>query len=94
MARISAQERRESVVRAAIAEFALKGYYGTSTEAIAKRVGVTQPYLFRVFPGKKAIFVAALVRSVEDTAWLSSGQPRGWRAPSRPWAPWRARTRG
>lgn len=67
MARISAQERRESVVRAAIAEFALKGYYGTSTEAIAKRVGVTQPYLFRLFPGKKAIFVAALVRSMEDT---------------------------
>ncbi|MFC7261433.1 TetR/AcrR family transcriptional regulator [Streptomyces lutosisoli] len=67
MARISAQERRESVVRAAIAEFALKGYYGTSTEVIAKRVGVTQPYLFRLFPGKKAIFVAALVRSMEDT---------------------------
>ena len=67
MARISAQERRESVVRASIAEFALRGYYGTSTEAIAQRVGVTQPYLFRLFPGKKAIFVAALVRSMEDT---------------------------
>lgn len=65
--RVSAQERRESVVRAAIAEFALRGYYGTSTEAIAKRVGVTQPYLFRLFPGKKAIFVAALARSMEDT---------------------------
>ncbi|MDT0345077.1 TetR/AcrR family transcriptional regulator [Streptomyces litchfieldiae] len=67
MGRISAQERRESVIRAAIAEFAHKGYYGTSTEAIAKRVGVTQPYLFRLFPGKKAIFVAALMRSMEDT---------------------------
>lgn len=51
MARVSAPERRESVVRAAIAEFALKGYYGTPTEAIAKRVGVTQPYPFRLFPG-------------------------------------------
>ncbi|MGY0054990.1 TetR/AcrR family transcriptional regulator [Streptomyces sp. LZ34] len=67
MARIGAQERRESVVRAAIAEFALKGYYGTSIEAVAQRVGATQPYLFRLFPGKKAIFVAALVRSMEDT---------------------------
>ncbi len=28
---------------------------------------VTQPYLFRLFPGKKAIFVAALARSMEDT---------------------------
>ncbi|QJS99115.1 helix-turn-helix transcriptional regulator [Streptomyces asoensis] len=67
MGRISAQERRESVIRAAIAEFALKGYHGTSTAAIAERVGVTQPYLFRLFPDKRAIFVAALVRSMEDT---------------------------
>jgi AcrR family transcriptional regulator len=66
MGRISAQERRESVIRAAVAEFAVKGYHGTSTAAIAKRVGVTQPYLFRLFPDKKAIFVAALVRSTED----------------------------
>lgn len=67
MGRISALERRESVIRAAIAEFARTGYHGTSTAAIAKRVGVTQPYLFRLFPDKKAIFVAALVRSAEDT---------------------------
>jgi AcrR family transcriptional regulator len=67
MGRMSAQDRRESVVRAAIVEFAHQGYYGTSTEAIAKRVGVTQPYLFRLFPGKRAIFVAALTRSMEDT---------------------------
>ncbi|GGV72710.1 helix-turn-helix domain-containing protein [Streptomyces massasporeus] len=67
MDRISAPERRECVIRAAVAEFALRGYYGTSTAAIAKRVGVAQPYLFRLFPGKKAIFVAALMRSVEDT---------------------------
>jgi AcrR family transcriptional regulator len=67
MGRISAQERRESVIRAAIAEFAITGYHGTTTAAIARRVGVTQPYLFRLFPDKKAIFVAALTRSVEDT---------------------------
>jgi len=67
MSRMSAQERRESVIHAAVAEFALTGYHGTSTEAIAKRVGVTQPYLFRLFAGKRAIFVAALTRSMEDT---------------------------
>ncbi|MGX1908851.1 TetR/AcrR family transcriptional regulator [Streptomyces phaeochromogenes] len=67
MGRISAPERRESVIRAAIAEFARTGYRGTSTAVIAKRVGVTQPYLFRLFPDKKAIFVAALMRSMEDT---------------------------
>ncbi len=59
---MSAEERRESVVRAAIAEFARGGYSGTSTEAIAKRVGVSQPYLFRLFPSKQAIFLAAARR--------------------------------
>ncbi|MDO0912542.1 TetR/AcrR family transcriptional regulator [Streptomyces sp. DT2A-34] len=67
MVRMSAEERRESVIRAATTEFARGGYYGTSTEAIAKRVGVSQPYLFRLFPGKKAIFLAAAERCVEDT---------------------------
>ncbi|MFF7891294.1 TetR/AcrR family transcriptional regulator [Streptomyces sp. NPDC007907] len=67
MARMSAEERRESVIRAATTEFARGGYHGTSTEAIARRVGVSQPYLFRLFPGKKAIFLAAAERCVEDT---------------------------
>ncbi|WP_030567217.1 TetR/AcrR family transcriptional regulator [Streptomyces aureocirculatus] len=67
MVRMSAEERRESVIRAAMSEFARGGYYGTSTEAIAKRVGVSQPYLFRLFPSKKAIFLAASARCLEDT---------------------------
>lgn len=59
---MSAEERRESVVDAAVTEFARGGYQGTSTEAIAQRVGVSQPYLFRLFPNKRAIFLAASVR--------------------------------
>ncbi|GHF57120.1 TetR family transcriptional regulator [Streptomyces mashuensis] len=64
---MTAEERRESVVRAAMTEFARGGYNGTSTEAIARRVGVSQPYLFRLFPNKQAIFVAAAVRCMEET---------------------------
>ncbi|MDH6623775.1 AcrR family transcriptional regulator [Streptomyces sp. LBL] len=67
MVRMSAEERRESVIRAATTEFARGGYYGTSTEVIAKRVGVSQPYLFRLFPGKQAIFLAVAERCIEDT---------------------------
>jgi AcrR family transcriptional regulator len=67
MVRMSAEERRESVIRAAMSEFSRGGYYGTSTEAIAKRVGVSQPYLFRLFPGKKAIFLAASQRCLQET---------------------------
>ncbi|MGR4882934.1 TetR/AcrR family transcriptional regulator [Streptomyces sp. LARHCF249] len=67
MPRMSAEERRESVIRAAVHEFARGGYYGTSTEAIAKRVGVSQPYLFRLFPNKLAIFLAAAERCLLET---------------------------
>ncbi|MEV0736009.1 helix-turn-helix domain-containing protein [Streptomyces sp. NPDC050549] len=77
MVRMSAEERRESVVRAAIAEFAQRGYYGTSTEAIAKRVGVSQPYLFRLFPGKKAMFAAASLRCVEDVCQVMEESSKG-----------------
>ncbi|MFD7710977.1 TetR/AcrR family transcriptional regulator [Streptomyces sp. NPDC059786] len=66
MVRMSAEERRESVIRAAMSEFARGGYNGTSTEVIAKRVGVSQPYLFRLFPGKRAIFLAAAERCLDD----------------------------
>lgn len=67
MDRVSVQERRASVIRAASAEFAITGYYGPSTAVIAKRIGVSQPRLFRLFPDKRTIFVAALTRSMEDT---------------------------
>jgi AcrR family transcriptional regulator len=41
------------VLNAAIVEFARAGYAGTSTEAIATRAGISQPYLFRLFGTKK-----------------------------------------
>jgi AcrR family transcriptional regulator len=53
---MSAPERREVAIRAAAVEFARRGYDATSTEAIAKRVGVSQPYLFRLFGSKRALF--------------------------------------
>jgi AcrR family transcriptional regulator len=46
------------VLAAAISEFARSGYAGTSTEAIAVRAGISQPYLFRLFGTKKDLFVA------------------------------------
>lgn len=62
---MSADERRESVIRAAMSEFAYSGFNGTSTETIARRVGVSQPYLFRLFPNKQAIFLAASRHCIE-----------------------------
>jgi AcrR family transcriptional regulator len=57
-ARQTADERRTAVLAAAISEFARAGYAGTSTEAIASRAGISQPYLFRLFGTKKDLFVA------------------------------------
>ncbi len=58
--RQTADERRTAVLAAAIVEFARSGYSGTSTEAIASRAGISQPYLFRLFGTKKNLFVATI----------------------------------
>lgn len=58
MTRSNADDRRAQVVDAAISLFAHHGYEGTKTSAIAAAVGVSQPYLFQLFPTKKAIFIA------------------------------------
>jgi AcrR family transcriptional regulator len=63
---MSAAERREAVLRAARIEFGAGGYAGTGTESIARRAGVSQPYLFRLFPSKKALFLATVDRCFDD----------------------------
>src|SRR2546423_12021630 len=60
--RMSAEQRRETVLEAAVTEFALRGLAGTSTEDVARRAGISQPYLFRLFPTKKALFLALVER--------------------------------
>jgi AcrR family transcriptional regulator len=57
---MSAEERREDILAAAMAEFAATGYHGTSTETIARRAGISQPYLFRLFGTKKELFLACV----------------------------------
>ncbi|MFJ6480963.1 MULTISPECIES: TetR/AcrR family transcriptional regulator [unclassified Streptomyces] len=65
---MSADERREILVRAAVVEFARGGYHGTSTESIARRGGVSQPYVFRLFPTKQVLFTAATDRCFRRVA--------------------------
>ncbi|HTW19772.1 MAG TPA: TetR/AcrR family transcriptional regulator [Mycobacteriales bacterium] len=56
--RMTAAERRADVLRAAVAPFAKGGYHGTSTEEVARAAGISHPYLFRLFPTKKELFLA------------------------------------
>src|SRR6266550_3900141 len=65
--RHTAAERRESILDAALIEFAQRGLEGTSTENIAKRAGISQPYLFRLFGTKKELFKATISRCFRET---------------------------
>jgi AcrR family transcriptional regulator len=60
--RLSADERREAVLDAAVHEFARAGYHAASTTNIAKRAGISQPYIYALFPNKKALFIACQER--------------------------------
>jgi|ERR1700722_991673 AcrR family transcriptional regulator len=75
-----AAERRELVLDVALAEFAARGMFGTSTEDVARQAGISQPYLFRLFPTKKALFIALIARCfqrVEDTFLAAAGDRTG-----------------
>jgi AcrR family transcriptional regulator len=65
--RKSAEERREEILEAAMAEFAARGLDGASTEAIARAVGISQPYVFRLFGTKKELFIATVDRCLRGT---------------------------
>jgi AcrR family transcriptional regulator len=78
--RKSAAERRELILDAAVAEFAVHGLAGTPAKDIARRVGISQPYLFRLFPTKKALFLELVdqcCRRVEDTFVAAAGDRMG-----------------
>src|SRR3954452_9679978 len=65
--RMTAAERREEILNTAVSDFALGGLHGTSTEAIARRAGISQLYLFRLFGTKKDLFIACIGRCYDRT---------------------------
>jgi AcrR family transcriptional regulator len=65
--RLTAEERKDAVLDAALEAFAAAGYEGTSTEDIARAAGISQPYLFRLFGTKKELFKATVTRCFRRT---------------------------
>jgi AcrR family transcriptional regulator len=61
----TADERRETILVAAEQVFAARGLHGTPTIEIAKAAGISQAYLFRLFPTKAELF-GALTQRVND----------------------------
>ena len=74
-------ERREEILDAAMEEFAERGYHGASTEDIARRAGISQPYVFRLFGTKKALFTAVVARCFRETLEMFQRAAEGLRGP-------------
>jgi AcrR family transcriptional regulator len=67
--RASSDERREEVIQAAVKEFAAHGFHAASTSAIATRAGISQPYIYALFPNKHELFLAThrhVVRRIRE----------------------------
>jgi AcrR family transcriptional regulator len=59
----TADARREVVLEAAMEVFGARGFLGTPTLAVAKAAGISQAYLFRLFPTKDDLVLAVVRRS-------------------------------
>jgi AcrR family transcriptional regulator len=64
--RLGAAARRETILAAAIPEFAASGYDRTRISDIAVKLGVTEPVVFQNFGSKSGLFVAVLERMSDE----------------------------
>lgn len=71
--RLAADDRRRQIVAAATSFFAEVGFDG-GTRALAERLGVTQPLIYRYFPSKDD-----LIKAVYEDVYVNRWQP-GWDA--------------
>jgi AcrR family transcriptional regulator len=58
--RLTAEERLDQLIEAAVTAFSAGGYAGTTTDQVARIAGVSQPYVIRLFGTKQALFIATV----------------------------------
>jgi AcrR family transcriptional regulator len=58
--RLDRDERRRQILAAALSCFADRGFSGTTTRELARRVGITEAALYRYFPSKESLYSAML----------------------------------
>ncbi|WP_091229073.1 TetR/AcrR family transcriptional regulator [Microbacterium sp. 3J1] len=56
----TADARRPLVTAAAMTEFARGGYYATTVADVAREAKISPAYVFKLYSGKEALFIAAL----------------------------------
>ena len=65
------------MLEAAREVFAEHGLSGASTDEIARKAGISQPYLFRLFHTKKELFIASIERCfARDAGDVPGARPR------------------
>ena len=68
--------RREEILAAAVEEFGEHGYHGGSTEGIARRAGISQPYVFRLFGTKQELFKAVVTTRLSSVTMKAAADVR------------------
>jgi AcrR family transcriptional regulator len=61
--RLSSQDRRSAILKAAIRLFSERGFRGVTTRELAASVGVSEPVLYQHFPSKKELYTAIIEES-------------------------------
>ncbi|HEY8640490.1 MAG TPA: TetR/AcrR family transcriptional regulator [Solirubrobacterales bacterium] len=64
--RMSAADRRETILDAALEEFSVNGFHGTSLEGVADRAGISKALIYEHFPSKRDLHEALLGRYVHE----------------------------
>jgi len=57
-----ADTRRHAIIEAAVHVFATRGFAATPVTEVAAQAGISQAYVFKLFPTKEGLFVAAIER--------------------------------
>jgi|SRR5688572_19741695 AcrR family transcriptional regulator len=65
--RVSAAQRKEQIVLAAMRCFAERGFEGTTTRMLARAAGVSEGLIFRHFPTKKSLYRAIIARRIAES---------------------------
>ena len=63
--RLTAEERHDQLIAAAVTAFTAAGYAGTTTDQVARLAGVSQPYVIRLFGTKQALFIATVEHAAD-----------------------------
>lgn len=56
--KMSSEDRRAAIIKAVRQVFAERGFFGTTTRALAEAAGVSEALLFKHFPNKEALYSA------------------------------------